>query len=60
MPNKTPTEEAVCEIRNGAMCLFAILMKVDQGKKTMVGAWYEMVVQDIRIRDALKIIKGEM
>jgi len=60
MISKTPTQEAFHEIRNGAVNLIAIMRKFDKGDKTKISAWYEMVIQSKRIKDALKMMKEDI
>jgi hypothetical protein len=60
MVNKTPIEEAFCDIRNGAVNLIAILRRFDKNEKTLVSVWYEGDIESERIRDAFKMIKENL
>lgn len=57
MENRTPTEHAIAEIRNSAICLIAILRKFDMGKKTLVSVWYEVGEEVKRIEKAREVLK---
>jgi len=55
--HRTPTEHAIAEIRNAAVCLIAILRKYDMQRKTLVSVWYEVGEETKRIEKAREVLK---